>query len=425
MKKLLLLLLCSTKIYGLEIVVDQGQETAQPIIIVPFADNDGVAEISMSQVINDDLTLSGKFKPMAENMMPDFPASLEDIDFTRWQNLEASFMLVGKISYADNISKLQVELVNIYQKQRLARYSLNLNNPAAKNIRKIGHKISDLVYEKLTGNRGAFSTRLAYVSVRRDDLGNKTYALEISGIDGKDAVAVLKSPKSIFSPAWAPDGRKISYVSLENDKPQVWVLDLTAGTRIKYADYPGNNSAPAFSPDGTILALSLSKDGNPEIYTSTASGRLRRITNNPAADTEPVWAPDGKSLYFLSDRTGSPQIFQKSLEDGKVNKVSTFGDYNASPDIASDGSKMALLHKTEQGYQIAIQDLQNHTLNIISNSFMDESPSFAPNGEMLVYATTDSGRGVLTVTNIYGTVYRVYSSSYKDVREPAWSPFLD
>ncbi len=423
---LLLVLVASAKTFALEIVVDKGQDSAQPIIVVPFIDNRANAEINMAKVIAGDLALSGKFKPVANNLLPVSVGTSENIDFASWQGLGSSFMVVGEISKKATGFKLQVELVDIYEQKRIAKYTNVLTGTDAKHIRKVGHKISDLIYKKLTNKRGAFSTRLAYVSVKNIGAGQKSYALEISGVDGKDAVAAFKSSKSIFSPAWSPDGKKISFVTLENDKTQVWVLDLINHKRTKLADFAGNNSAPAWSPDGSVLAVSLSKDGNPEIYIiSTGGGSLRRITDNKAADTEPAWAPDGKSLYFLSDRNGSPQIHQKVLPDGEVKKVSTFGKYNASPDVAVDGTHMAILHKTAKGYQVAVQDLSDETLLVVSNTHADESPSFAPNGQMLVYATNKSGNGVLTITDLAGTVHTVYSSALKNIREPTWSPYLD
>lgn len=410
---------------ALEIVINKGQEGAQPIIIVPFGHENTKAEVNMASVIRGDLALSGRFKPLAPNLFSTNPNVSENIDFANWQNLGAAFMAVGKILKTQGEVKLQVDLVDIYGQQRVARYSNILPKVDAKTIRKVGHKISDLIYQKLTDKKGAFSTRLAYVSVKRTSSGQKSYALEIAGVDGKDAMVVFNSTKSIFSPTWSPDGKNLSFVSLENDKTQVWRLDLRNRKRTKVADFLGNNSAPAWSPDGSSLAVSLSKDGNPEIYIISLNGALRRVSHHAAADTEPVWSPDGNRLYFLSDRGGSPQIYQKSLLGEGVRKISIFGNYNASPDISADGKQMALLHKTALGYQIAVQNLSDETLQVVSNTSADESPSFAPNGQMLVYATNKSGRGVLTITDLTGTVHTVYSSKVKDIREPTWSPYLD
>ena len=284
-------------------------------------------------------------------------------------------------------------------------------------------KVADIIYEKLTGTRGAFATRIAYITVSGKG-DNKTHRLEIADADGYNSQVLLKSGEPLLSPRWSPDGRRVAYVSFEGKNSAVYVQDVYSGKRRAVASHSGINSAPAWSPDGKKLALTLSKDGNPEIYIlHLENNLLQRVTNNGAIDTEATWAPDGKTIYFTSDRGGSPQIYSASLS-GPVERITFEGGYNARPALSPDGKKLAMV-RGGNGYQIAVKDLKSGRSQILTDGQLDESPSFAPNGGMIIYATTLGQNGVLAAVSADGQVTQRLEATRGDVREPDWGPFQD
>jgi TolB protein len=292
-------------------------------------------------------------------------------------------------------------------------------------LRRLAHQIADIIFEKLTGQRGAFSTRIAYVTVNRD-VGNRfPYVLNVADSDGYSPQPIVRSPEPILSPAWSPDARKLAYVSLEGRRSQVYVQDVATGTRERVSASPGINSAPAWSPDGQYLAMTLSKDGNPEIYLlSLATGALQRITNNPAIDTEAAWAPDGRSIVFTSDRGGSPQIYRASPGGGPAERLTFEGSYNARASFSPSGRVLAVVHRAAGRFRIAALDLTTGALRVLTEGALDESPSVAPNGSMVIYATRSGGRGVLAAVSMDGQVHQRLVATEGEVREPAWSPFI-
>ncbi|RKZ49875.1 MAG: Tol-Pal system beta propeller repeat protein TolB, partial [Gammaproteobacteria bacterium] len=312
---------------------------------------------------------------------------------------------------------------DVYKEKQIAGFKLPSTEAQ---LRTTAHEISDIIYEKLIGVRGAFATRIAYITVNKKRDGKKTYTLLIADADGHNPRVLLKSPEPLLSPSWSPDGKKLAYVSFETKNSAIFVQDINSGKRDKVAANRGINSAPAWSPDGTRLAMTLSKDGNTEIYIMhLASRSLERITRNKAIDTEPNWSSDGKKLAFTSDRGGSPQIYEVSvLGDGKAKRLTFEGTYNARPRYSSDGNFLAVVNGEKGVYRIAILDLRSGYFDILTRATLDESPSFAPNDHMIIYTTSGARGTVLAAVSADGQVHQRLELQDGEVREPAWGPFL-
>ncbi|MBT3472498.1 MAG: Tol-Pal system beta propeller repeat protein TolB [Gammaproteobacteria bacterium] len=406
----------SGSVSALEITITQGNEAALPIAVAPFAG---------SGIISNDLRLSGEFAPLSQKKMLSRPTQISEVNYTDWRLLQVPTLLVGRMLNKPEGKQLEVQLINVYRQQLIAHYRFSVGNANAKRMRKVAHTISNLVYKKLTGADGVFSTHVAYVSVVNHKNRKRTYTLEIADFDGKNAQVLLTSSAPLLSPSWSPDGRKLAYVSFENRRSEVWVQEVYTGKRTKLASFKGKNSAPAWSPDGRKLALSLSRDGNSEIYLMDLKKKtIQRLTRNRGADTEPAWSPDGKRIAFLSDRSGRPQIYQVNAAGGRAERLTFKGRYNTTPDWAADGKRITFLQGDAGRYRIAVLDVESGVVRLLSNNRQDESPSFAPNGRLIVYATQQNNRGVLEISSADGGSVQRLSLPGKDVREPAWSPFL-
>lgn len=409
----------------LVVEVTQGVDSQSPIAIVPFEwrGNQALDE-DVARVVEQNLERTGFFKPLARENMLSFPTAQSQVFFRDWRMSSTDYLVIGRMeSVAGDQVRLTFELYDVLKEQMIHAQQVSGSRT---NLRDLAHYVSDILFEQLTGIKGAFSTRLAYVTAENLGPDRQRFRLQMSDWDGMRPRTLLESSEPILSPAWSFDGSRLAYVSFETSRPAIYIQHLATGQREQVQSFPGLNGAPAWSPDGNQLAMVLSKDGNPEIYVLNLSSRnLERITNNSAIDTEPFWAPDGRSLYFTSDRGGSPQIYKYNLNTRAVERVTFEGNYNAAGRLTQDGRFLAMVHRgSSRRFQIAVQDLQNGRLDILTNSDYDESPSIAPNGTIIIYATQQGSRGVLGAVSIDGRVRFNMPVPQGDVREPAWSPFL-
>lgn len=410
----------------LEIEITQGVNSAVPVAIVPFGwqIQGSMPSEDVAGVISSDLTRSGRFKPIATKSMLEKPTEASGINFTNWRVLGVSDLVIGRIKPAASGNySIEFQLFNVYTGQQLMGYSV-LTGP--KQLRHAAHIISNMIYQKLTGQRGAFDTHIAYVEITGSS--PKThYALVVADADGANAQTVFQSDQPILSPDWSPDGKSLAYVSFEHIQPAIYIQNIYSGVRTLLTQQPGLNSAPAFSPDGKSLALVLSSSpGNPDVYImDLASHKLRRVTTSDAIDTEPVWSPDGRSLYFTSDRGGSAQIYKVGLSGGEPQRITFDGNYNARPRISPDGHTLAMVHRENGHLHIASMDLNTGVLQSLTDGDLDKSPSFAPNGAMIIYEANYRGQGVLAEVSIDGQVRERLSEnrSTVDVHAPVWGPF--
>lgn len=402
--------------------ITQGADSAIPVSVVPFSESGRMPSgDKISQIVRNDLEMSGEFNPLPPEKMLSLPSQGSDVYFRDWRLLGQRYVLVGQVSNSGGTLKAQYELYDVSQEKRLVGATASAPESAA---RSLAHHISDRVYEAITGVPGAFSTKLAYVTLdRRQD--SSVYRLQVSDVDGKRARVRLESDEPILSPAWSPDGKKLAYVSFETGKPAIYVHELGSGNRQKVADFPGLNSAPAWSPDGRSLLMTLSKDGNAEIYRmNLASGDLKRLTDHWSIDTEPSYDHTGKGFFFTSDRSGGPQIYHKASEDAAPRRI-TFGSrYNARPRPDSAGEYVYYVHQRDRAFNIARTNLETGNETVLTRTGSDESPSISPNGRMLIYATKSGEGSVLTVVAADGGAAYSLPASRGNVREPAWSPIV-
>jgi TolB protein len=421
-RNVLLIALCSfnasISYAELTIEITEGIESALPVAVVPFASQG--APVDISAVVNADLERSGYFRMMAEQEMLSKPTVAQEVNFKDWQSLGQNYLVIGRVNGNGSQYDVQFQLFDVYKGGQLLGYKIA---SSAAELRRTAHHISDLIFEKLTGKKGVFSGRIGYITTNNQGNNKQLHQLQVADADGFNPQTIASSSEPLMSPSWSPDGRKIAYVSFEKKSAAIYIQTLATGQRERVAEFRGINGAPAWSPDGAQLALTLSKDGNPDIYIlNLASRSLLKLTKNYAIDTEPTWSPDGKNIVFTSDRGGKPQLYITSSQGGQEKRLTFSGDYNARASFSPDGKNIAMVHGNGGDYRIAVMELANRSINVLTAGPSDESPSFAPNGSMILYASKKGRTGFLSAVSIDGKMQQKLVFNGGEVREPAWSP---
>lgn len=430
----------------LKIEITQGTHGASPILVAPIKIASSGDWTELAPIIEENLKRSGRFAPVPFDQIPLAPAQYHKVDKETWQRMGVDNVVTAEvIQTGPDVYSVHVKLLEVFsptdikQKARLKNQELIVREGASRsyllsktfeNIKKsdfraLAHHISDVIFERLTGIRGAFSTRIAYVLVNQNRSG-RLFTLEVADADGHNPVALFTSKEPIMSPAWSPDGQKLAFVSFEDKRASIQVVEVATGKKRQLTQFPGINGAPAWSPDGTRLAMVLSKDGSPNIYImDLASGQLRQITRGYSIETEPSWSPDGHKLLFTSNRGGKPQIYQLDLARDRIERVTFEGDYNARASYTPDGKHIVILHRDPTGhFSIVKQNVATQKISPLTHSELDESPSISPNGIMVLFGTQVGGRHVLGVVSIDGRGRLRLPAREGSVQEPAWSPFL-
>lgn len=409
---------------AIDVTINKSANDASPIAIVPFVnDSSKTFDFDPADLIGSDLQKTAQFRIIARNALPGRPKLGEVNNLPSFAQSGANHVLVGRIHHAGS-EDLVVD-IELYDSNLNTRVLGQSFRTTAANMRRTTHYIADEIYQKITGVRGAFNTQIAYISVVRYSAKKAEYKLVIADSDGYNPQAVITSKYPLLSPTWSPDGRELAYVSLRNQHAEIYTLNLNTGKEQKLAGFAGINGAPAYSPDGKNLVATLSKSDTPKLYIyNFASKKWSQLTTGAAIDTEPVFSADGRFVYFTSDRSGGAQVYKIPVTGGDARRLVFNGRYNAAANASGDGRYVAMVHRDGSGYNIGVYDLQDDVFNTIGQGPQDESPSFAPNGKMVLYAGQDRGRQVLVVSSTDGRFSQTLVSLGEDIREPAWSPYL-
>ncbi len=402
----------------LEIEVTQGTQSALPIAIVPFKSSQKLTNVAV--IVSNDLNRSGVFRAIKRAKLPAQPNNSKQVDYSVWKSQGIEYLVVGRIlKKSSNMVDVQFQLLNVLKRKQMLGFSFTVKTSK---IRATAHEISDLIFEKITGVPGAFNTRIAYINALKNK--GRKYILQVADTDGYNPQTILESDHPLMSPAWSPNGESLAYVSYEHKRPEIYIQHLATARRSKVTGFEGLNSAPSWSPDGKKMALVLSKGGSPDIYVfNIGNKRLKRLTKHRGIDTEPVWLPDGKSIIFTSDRGGTPQLYKISEAGGRAQRLTFEGRYNSAATVSPDGKFIAMVFQDQGHYRIAQLELETGQLEVLTDTDLDESPSYSPNGKMILYASTRLDKGVLYAISIDGRSKHKLSDQNGDIREPVWGPF--
>jgi len=409
----------------LRVDITSGVDTAEPVAVTSFVwRGDGEPPEDIAAIISANLKRSGRYRPLDPGDMPEQPSMDRTPDFSAWRQAGADNLVVGEVRGDNGRYDVRFRLFDVHRGEQLLGYSVPARGDR---MRRAAHQVSDMIFERLSGEPGAFNTRLAYVQAERRN-GRERFHLVVADSDGHDPRRIMSSSLPIMSPAWSPDAERLAYVSFENRRSEIFVQNVRSGERRSVSSRDGINGAPAFSPNGRYLAMALTTgEGGPDIHVlDLERDEFRRVTRSRAIDTEPAWFPDGNRLAFTSDRGGAPQIYSTRLDGSDVRRLTFDGNYNASPSISADGRYMSMIHRGERpGFRIAVQDLERRGLRVLGEGDNDESPSFAPNGTMIIYAARKGFRGTLAAVSTDGRVRQELATETDTIRDPAWSPRLD
>jgi TolB protein len=406
---------------GANIIIDKGVDNPTRIAVDNFYYTGPKLSEDIGEIIRNDLNFSGLFESIPPDRLITHPRTESEIRYHDFKTIKAEYLLIGSITEQAGRYSASYELFDVIQQKRILM-KITVDGSATQ-LRDIAHKISDKVFETLTNIRGIFSTKIIYVEALQRPARSR---LMLSDVDGARPRVLFESRQPILSPVWSPDGTRVAYVSFESSRPAIYVQSIATGRKEQITNFKGLNGAPAWSPDGQKLAMVLSKDDNPEIYTvDLATRAFTRVTNMYAIDTEPSWTTDGTGIFFTSDRGVRPQIYKVTLATGITERVTFDGDYNARGRVSPDGKSLVMVNKRPGGnYQIAAQDLKSGNIRILTETNYDESPTIAPNGAMLMYATNIGGKGILGAASLDAKYKVRLPGKQGDVREPAWSPFF-